>query len=385
MMKHIYYALFVCLVFACKSDDSNFEDLQKLAKEKPIEISVPTSFNIEEETIPTAIFDTTYNDYIEHLDPKASIEIVFNGNDATVSGTTSYTKDGAHVVVTTSRRTEILVSGNSDNASLKILPSVPLNKDLQFRCAVILNNANLSNPQGAVINSQLKKRLLVHSNDGTKNVLSSKAPQTDEAVPDPAVYGKGCIFSEDNIIFSGKGSLQIKSSFRNCVAADDKVVIRPNTFITLYPSAGNGIKANDGVFVKGGQTTIFSTATTELHKVPVSDLYPQGIDTVNCAGVKTDYSVFVNNGLLQIKCEGNSTKGIKADFDYVQDGGDVRIVTLGQKIESSPKAIKTNRNVNITAGKFYGYSKTSQAIEADGTCNISSSKQDKGYLLKVGY
>lgn len=384
-MKYLYIAAFACLLVSCQSDDSNFEDLQKLAKEKPIEITVPTSRIEESETIPTSLLDTTYNDYIEHLDPKVNIKIVFNGDNAEVTGAEKFSQEGSHVVITTSKRTEIEVSGSSDNAILKIVPSVPVNKDLQFRCAVILNNANLSNPGEAVINSQLKKRLLIHSKEGTSNELSTILPLPLQEVPDPAIYGKGCVFSEDNIIFSGKGNLKICSSFRNCVAADDKVVIRPNTFIELYADAGNGIKANDGVFVKGGQTSIFSVGTTEYHKVTVSDLYPQGIDTVNCAGIKTDYLVNVSGGLLQIKCQGDNSKGIKADFDYVQSGGEVKIVTLGQKVVSSPKAVKTNKNITITAGKFYGYSKYSEAIEAEQNCNITPTKIDKGYLLKVGY
>ena len=357
-----------------------------MTREKPLEIVVPSSRISETDTIimPKSELDTTYNDYIEHLDAKAFVLIEYKGNDAYVIGTAPFTKDGAHVTVTTSRRTEITVLGSSENGSLTITPSVPLDKEQQYRCAVILDNVKLHNPSGAAINSQLKKRLLIHCNDNTTNTISCIAPQTGDEIPDVTLYGKGCIFSEDNIIFSGKGTLNVTSSFRNCVAADDRIVVRPNTFITLSASRGNGMKANDGVFINGGQTTIFSTGTTEYKKVPISPECPQGIDTVNCAGIKTDYSVFINHGLLQVKCEGENSKGIKADYDYIQTGGDVKIVTLGPKLIASPKALKADKDITISAGTFYAYSKFAEAIEADGTCTISPKKDDKGYMIKVG-
>lgn len=362
-----------------------------------MEITIPETFTEEADPLPpspvTSEDSTLYNHYIENLDPKAIVRIDFDGDNATISvskGSVTSTTNGAHVTLTTNRRTLINISGTSNNASLTILPSDPTNKDNQYRCGVNLNGVSLHNPHGAVINSQLKKRLLLNSLPGTENTLSCGAPETAEATPDAAIYGKGCIFSEDKIVLSATksqgiayGKFNITSSFRSCIAADDYVIIRPNVRLVLNAKEGNGIKTNDGVFVNGGQTTIFCDGTTRLNSVPVSAECPEGIDTVTCAAIKTDSTIVVSNGLLQMRSTGDDSKGIKTKHSYIQNGGEVNIVTLGRQRLSSPKAIKSEKDIAINAGKTYCYSSHSLAIEANGTVAITPPHTINTHTLKT--
>lgn len=393
--SYIYIIGVVSLLFSCASQDSNLEDLIAQAKkEEPKEIKAPTSFVLEDDPVPklspqTPEDSTYYNHFIEHLEAKTRVTVRFDGEDAVVSGTLSYKKNGAHVTITTNKRTLISVSGQSENGSLTIIPSDPLNKDNQFRCGVSLNDLQLKNPQGAAINSQLKKRLLVNIVPGTSNTLTSGSPATSDA--DASVYGKGCLFSEDKIILSSinatadnQGSLTINSTFRNCIAADDYVIIRPNVRLNLNAEGCTGIKTKDGIFVWGGQTTIFTNGETKFNKVSVSEEYPNGVDTVTCAGLKTDSIINIQSGLLQVKCDGVDAKGIKCDYDFTQDGGEVNIVTLAKNVNSSPKGLKTDKNFIVNAGSFYSYSRYSIPVEALGETQIKSSNvRRKSYLIEI--
>jgi len=393
-LKAILSASVLLLLFCCTLEDSNFEELKSLAaKETPMDIIAPSTVEFEEEQVPsnepiTEAESTIYNHYIENLSPKHEVIITFNGNEAIVSGDASYTKNGAHVTVTTSKRTLITLSGSTNDGSLTILPSNPSNKEEQYRCGVRLNGVSIKNPSGAAINSQLKKRLLVDLVPDTENSLES-GEVTGET--NSATHGKGCLFSEDKIVVSASkatankwGKLTINSAFMNCIAADDYLIIRPNVNIILNANKCNGIKANDGLFVWGGQTSIFTEGASKINKVEVSEEFPNGLDTTSCAGVKTDSVVHIKKGLLQIKCTGDDAKGIKCDYDFTQDGGEVYIVTLALNKLSSPKGIKTDKNFVFNAGSFYSYSRYSTPLEAMGETIIKSTNiRKKSYLLEI--
>lgn len=385
---------FSLLVLGCSFDDSDFEYLkQQAAKEPPLEITVPTAGVYEAENVPTKepVTDeesTLYNQYFENLSPKRVAKVVYDGSNATVEGDVKFTVDGAHVTITTSKRTLITLQGTTTNGSLTILPSDPLDKDQQYRCGVQLNGVKLRNPNGAVVNSQLKKRLLVDLVAGTENILESGAV-SGEALP--ATYGKGCLFSEDKIIISSsdatrqkQGSLTITSAFQNCIAADDYLIIRPNTNIVLNALRANGIKTKDGVFVWGGQTTVFCEGETKVNEVDKTPECPEGLDTVSCAGIKTDSILHVKGGLLQVKCTGKDAKGVKCDWNYVQDGGKVCIVTLAEKQMSSPKGVKVGRDFILDNGTFYSFSRCSDPLDVFGETQIKSANvRRRSYLIEI--
>ena len=397
---HIATTILLCasaILCSCSFEDSDFEELKAMAaKESPMEISAPDAYPFVAEDVPTVEPETeegktVFNHYIENLAPKRNITVTFNGENAVVTGASDFTTDGAHVTITTSKRTLITINGSSGNGSLTILPSNPDDKDDQARCGIKLNGVNIHNPNGAAINSQLKKRLLVDIAAGTENTLSS-GDISDNKANGASIQAKGCLFSEDKIIIScseaseqKQGKLTITSHSQSCIAADDYLVIRPNTNIILNAIKCNGIKTKDGVLVWGGQTTIFTEGETRIRNVEVSAEYSNGLDTVSCAGIKTDSDITINNGLLQMKCTGEDTKGIKCDGNYRQDGGQVSIVTLARKVHSAPKGVKCDGDFCINSGMFYSYSLHSSPIDVDGrTLIVPTDIRKKSYLLEVG-
>ncbi len=394
-LSYIATTILLCIsaiLCSCSFADSDFDELKaQAAKENPMEISAPDVYSFVAEDVPsvepeTEEGKTLFNHYIENLSPKRNITVTFNDNSAIVTGASDFTTDGAHVTITTSKRTLITVSGSSDNGSLTILPSDPDDKDEQARCGIRLDGVNIHNPNGAAINSQLKKRLLVDIAAGTENMLSS-----GKINENAAVTAKGCLFSEDKIVVScsdateqKQGKLTITAESQSCIAADDYLVIRPNTSIILNAIKCNGIKTKDGVFVWGGQTTIFTEGEARIKNVEVSTEYPNGMDTVSCAGIKTDSEVYVKNGLLQMKCTGEDARGIKCDGNYQQDGGQVSIVTLATKRNYAPKGVKCDGDFIINNGTFYSYSLHSTPLDVDGqSIIVPQNIRKKSYLFEV--
>lgn len=381
-----------CILGSCTFDDSDLDELKaQAAKEAPMEITIPANPAYVAENVPTATpvteeENTIFNHYIENLSPKRNVTVTFSGNNAVVTGASDFTTNGAHVTITTSKRTLITINGSSDDGSLTILPSDPDDKDEQARCGIRLNGVHLHNPKGTAINSQVKKRLLVDIVAGTENTLSSGV-----ANENASTTAKGCLFSEDKMIIScsdasdqKQGKLTITSESHSCIAADDYLVIRPNTNIILNAIKCNGIKTKDGVFVWGGQTTIFTEGEARIKNVEVSAEHPNGVDTVSCAGIKTDSDVLLKNGLLQMKCTGEDAKGIKCDGNYQQDGGQVSIVTLAKKIHSAPKGIKCDGDFRINSGGFYSYSRYSTPLDVDGhSIIVPQNIRKKSYLFEV--
>lgn len=385
---------------ACQNDDSTLEDLGGSTKEEPMDISFPTSFLPESPDVVPDPSAPDYNDYVESFNPGVEINITFTQSGEAVvdnpSKSITVTTAGNHVTANIrTKAVRFVLSGESADGSLSV--------EGENRFSVVLNGLTLTNPSGAVIDNRSKKTLYIECPASTLNILTSGAAPTVADGP------KGCIFSEGQIAFSGSGLLTVNSAFRNGIASDDYIFVRPSCRLAVNATAGNGLKANDGVTiaggniniavsydgakginsesfinVAGGRTTIINDGTTRLAQVEVSELFPSGIDTINCAGMKCDGDLTISAGEVNIKCTGASAKGINCAQAYTQSGGIVNIVTLGRKELSSPKALKADLSITITAGTLYAYSRYSTPIDSDGPISVYAYRRQLSYLVEVG-
>lgn len=404
-MKHILYYITALLIMSfsvsCENDDTDFSDIINNHKTDtivvdsdtvvvpPIEVKTieidSTALVEDEAVIPTDETDPTYEDYVENAEFKHTIYINFSeeGN-AQVTGNTSKvsaTVDGNHVVIkTATKKIEYILTGCSSNGSLKIYS--------EYKFKIALNGVTLTNPTGAAINNQCGKTLYMVVADGTTNRLEDGANYTDVANEDM----KGTLFSEGQIIFSGKGTLNVVANGRNAIASDDYVRVRPGVRIYAKALARNGIKTNDGVWIDGGvvnietfadgakginceanvaiaggRTTIVSTGGVAIE---------QG-DTTSCAGVKCDSTLTMTGGTLNIKMTGEGAKGINVNGNFTFSGGELNIVTTGEKGLASPKGVKCDGAMSITAGSFYVYSTNAAALDVAGTFTLAEGYKSK--------
>ena len=239
-----------------------------------------------------------------------------------------------------------------------------------------MNGVQLHNPHGAAVNSQCGKSMYVVLADGTANKLSCGS----DFVFAGSEKQKGAMFSEGQILFSGTGSLQVESAYKSGIASDDYLLFRPGVHIDVSSTAGNGLKANDGIYIRGGVLNIQTSADGgkaincedsikvsggRTTAIATGTYLVEGTDTTNVAALKCDSSLIVSGGALYLKSSGRGAKGIKANGDVLVSGGDVRVLALGASSESSPKAVKCDGKATVSGGSFYAYSKHSSAITAD--------------------
>ena len=288
--------------------------------------------------------------------------------------------NGAHVTVTNiSGPVKFVVSGTTANGSLKFYG------DKRFQ--VLLNGAEITNPDGAAINNQGGKSMYVVLADGTINRLQDGTSYTMVDEEDQ----KAALFSEGQIIFSGKGQLDVVAVGRGGIRSDDYIRIRPGVKINVYSKALDGLRANDGIIIDGGVINVEATGEGakgvrsgglmtvnggRLVAISHGDTRLSEVedvaDTTACAALYCDTLLTVNAGIVRLKATGDGGKGVNAKGNVTMTGGIVLAVATGTSTVKKPKGVKIDGNFAISGGYFYAYSRRSAPMDVSGTTHVSS-------------
>lgn len=335
-----------------------------------------------------------------------TVKIEYNGATASVTSSSSNVKSrvsGAHVALNISgtEKTAIEMVGTSDNGSLKIYANA--------KVMLTFDNLDLTSKTGPAINNQSKKRMFVVLKDGSSNKLVDAEKYEDDHY---YVLGsdaetedrKGALFSEDHIIFSGKGLLQVFGNNRHGIASDGAIRILPGTTIAVESSKGDAIRAKGsnkeqrGVTVDGGY--VYALCTGDGGKCINSDMsiYVNGgtlalnnssasyydttdRDTSSGAGIKSDVDINILGGNVVVKTTGDGAKGFNADNNINIEGGNVTVTSTGKRYEmsatvtASPSGLKADRVLTIKDGVvnvgMFGQEAKSDGIEADEGLTIA--------------
>ncbi len=341
----------------------------------------------ETESIPTEGDEA--EDYIENNSFTNNIGIAFNGGNATTSGSVdgvTVTINGADVIVNSSvKNVCYTVSGTTNDGFLKIY------SDKKFELK--LNGVNITNPDGAAINIQSKKRGYIVLADGTTNTLTDGTTYNDKTDDEDM---KACFFSEGKMLFSGKGSLDVYANCKAGIRSDDYVMFRPGNNIYVKATAGNAIKANDAIYIKGGVINVETSAAaskglscdglvqidggrTTAITTGTGEYDTDEQDVSGCAGVKADSIFVMNGGSLYCKSTGAGGKGISTDQTLTVNDGTIKVITTGQqyvysKLDTSPKGMKSDGAMYLKGGTIIVRctgGEGSEGIESKSTMNIS--------------
>ena len=351
------------------------------------DISIDKTALEETETVPTSGDEA--EDYLENNTFTDEIGIAFNGSSATVSGSVdgvTVTVDGADVVVNSSvKNVCYTVSGTTTDGFLKIY------SDKKFELK--LNGVSITNPDGAAINIQSKKRGYIVLVDGTENTLTDGTKYSD-ATDDEDM--KACFFSEGKMLFSGKGTLNVYGNCKAGIRSDDYILFRPGNNVYVKATAGNAIKANDALYIKGGVLNV------EVSAAASKGLSSDGLvqidggrttaittgtgaydsdeqDVSGCAGVKADSIFVMNGGALYCKSTGAGGKGISTDQTLTVTGGTIKVITTGKQytygsLDTSAKGIKSDEAMYLQGGTIMVRctgGEGSEGIESKSTMDIS--------------
>ncbi|MCQ2110431.1 MAG: carbohydrate-binding domain-containing protein [Bacteroidaceae bacterium] len=359
-----------------------------------------------EEKVPTDELAADYNDFLENYETTKTVIITYNGNSATYTGVVSGIKitcDGAHVQVASAvGKVCYELRGATSNGSFKIT------SDKKFRLK--LNGVSITNPTGAAINIQSGKAAYVMLASGTRNQLADGK----EYSMVPGEDMKGTIFSEGQLLFSGSGSLSVRSLSAHGISSDDYIRFRSNCGDISIDAAKDGISPKDRFVMYGGNVTIkagddgidvkqgyMSICGGKLDVTAVDNglatLYSQndttymeikgGFVKVNTTGAKghaicSTGKLTIDGGVIQSTVEGDASKAVNAYGKALIANSRITLMTGGSPVYdesetdySSAAGIRSRSNLDITDSQIGVVSrgKGGKGINCDAAVTLQNS------------
>ena len=344
--------------------------------------------------------DPSSDDDISNTTFKGRITVTFSeSGDATVKGD-SYgyvTVDGNKVTVNNTNG-EVLIyelKGTTSNGFFKVYGAK--------KQAIVLNGVSITNPDGAALNNQNKKRTFIVVKGANTLSDGSSAAYTKENDEDQ----KSVLFSEAQLIFSGSGLLTVNANNaqdKSGIASDDyiRIMDSPTIKINSGSRAGHGLKGKDYVQLSNGALVV--SVAADMKKGISTDDYvlveggdhmlsitggvaydDEDAEYSGTAGVKADNYFAMTGGSLTIKNTGDGGKGINAgSYDYDSEnhtladsyisGGNLSVTTTGREVNDvSAKGIKigwVTKNGTGDFAKVTGYA--GKLIISGGTITVNS-------------
>ena len=294
------------------------------------------------------------------------------------------------------------LKGSSTDASLKLYGA--------RKACIYLHDVSLSNPSGAVINNQCKKRTFVRI-AGT-NTLSDGASAAYAAVGEEDC--KAVFFSEGQLVFSGDGSLTVTAVNKQGkagITSDDylRFMSAPTVRVTSGSSAGHGLRGKDFVEIDAGDLSVSTSADMKKGVTSDSLVFIKGGTTVvtvsgsagydsedqeytGTACIKADYAFQMSGGTVTLTNSGKGGKGIRAGSHYDSSeknhalpdsfvsGGTLTIKTTGDRYSGGSSSYTGNNAVTGGSFKVTGGSVNVQCTGAKASGSTISSKG-----IKIGY
>ena len=206
---------------------------------------------------------------------------------------------GAKVVVDsqeTGQEVEYVLKGRSDNGSFEL--------NGNYKATVTLDGVNLKAQEGAAINLKCGKRMQLHLEKGSTNVL----------VDGEDTLHKACVYTKGHLEIGGAGQLNVTANANNAIAAKEYVEIKPTTGkIAISSRTGNGISSGANLTIDGG--------TIEI-----------SLSSVDKKALKCDSTLTINGGSIHASLTGDGGKGVKCEGDLVINGGSLDIETSGNYV-----------------------------------------------------
>jgi trimeric autotransporter adhesin len=293
--------------------------------------------------------------------------------------------DGANVTVTSVSETQDInysLSGTTTNGMFKIYSAKRYN--------MLLNGVHITNPAGPAINVQSEKKTTVELVAGTSNSLTDGVTYAA-----PALNGNGdpedqdgAFFSEAHLIFTGPGSLTIEGngSEQHALCSDDMIEINSGS-ITVTKASRDGIHANDGILIAGGNINVTSTGDAIDGDAGIISISGGTITTNNLAddvkGITCDSTLIVAGGTINLTVSGDQSKALKSKQEMTLSGGNITIHASGDAVllpsgsgfdPSYCSAIKSDASIIISGAviTIVSTGKAGKAISADSDIEISS-------------
>ncbi len=243
---------------------------------------------------------------------------------------------------------------------------------------LVLDNAHISNSDGAAIYCYSAKNLYIELEEGTDNSLSDgveyafsgKNESEADSEPNAAVYSKS------DLIFCGNGNLTVTGNYSGGIRCNDDLTFESGN-ITVT-AENNGVRGTDSVVLESG--TLNVTAGKDGIKSTNADdetkgyvLISGGEITVNAGedGIQAERGLSVTGGKINVTTTGEvASGGNDRDFGgwgHIWDGGE----STSTNDEATSKGIKSGGDMTLSGGEITVNS-TDHCVHSAGTLNVTS-------------
>lgn len=234
---------------------------------------------------------------------------------------------------------------------------VVVDADESAKVQLVLDNVDISNPEGAAVYVRQADKVFITLAEGTVNTLSGG----DSYVSIDENNIDGVIFSKDDVTINGEGSLNITAVTGHGIVSKDDLKVTGGSVTVSAP--GHGLSGKDSVRVAGGTLNI--TAGKD------------GIHAENTTDTSKGY-VYIQDGSVTVDSEGdcisagawlqidggtfNLTSGKGSDSETIVRGEDGNAV--------STKGIKAATRMSVNGGSFH-IDAQDDALHSDGGLTVS--------------
>jgi len=276
-----------------------------------------------------------------------------------VSNATKYTvNNGENINITTEGI--YVISGNAKNVSIIV------NTDDESKVQLVLSDLTIENESTPCIYIKNADKVFI-TTTGSNSLTVSNSFTSDGNTNTDAV-----IFSKDDLVLNGTGTLTISSTANGITSKDDLKITGGTINVTCTSDA---IEANNSIAISGGTITI-NSKKDGLHSEYSEDtnvgyIFISG-GTINIKA--TDDAIHATT-LVQIDggtITTNSREGIEATFVQINDGT-IKITASDDGINAGSKSKKYTVTIQINGGNLtidMGQGDT-DAIDSNGNLYIN--------------
>lgn len=285
----------------------------------------------------TIIADTTSNGKIDATD-------LFSDRDlkqtADLSDATAYTvSDGQNISITSAG--VYVLTGTAQNVT------VTVDAASDDKVQLVLGGVSITNSSTPAIYVKSADKVFVTTAAGTENTLSV----TGAFTADGNTNTDAVIFSKDDLVLNGLGTLNISSTDNGISGKDDIKITGGTINITCTSDA---IEAHDSIRIADGVITV-NTKKDALHAENDEDdsvgyIYICGgtFDiTASSDGIQGATVVQIDGGTFDI----TGSEGIEATYVQI-NGGDITIAASDDGINASSKSSAYTPTVEINGGNI---------------------------------
>ena len=264
-----------------------------------------------------------------------------------------------------------IISGTAANCTIKV------EAEKESKIQLVLDGVNITNDSTPAIYVVSADKCFITTTASSENTLTV----TGDFTADGDTNTDAVIFSKDDIVFNGLGTLSI-SSTENGISGKDGIKFTGGTY--SITSTKHCIEANDFIAVCGGTFELKSSSKSGLHCENDDDdtvgwIYiSDGTFNITSVsdGIRGTTYIQIDGGTINI----SSTEGIESTYIQI-NGGTVNVSAVDDGLNASQKSTAVGTpTVEVTGGELTvtmsgndvdGIDSNGNIIVSGGTININ--------------